>query len=134
MNVPDDQLRNILEQHKKFCVYGLSNDPTKPSHYAPLDLVKRGWDIVGVYPREHEVSGFKIYKNLADVPAEYRKMVNVFRASDRIPEVVDEVLALGGVEVLWLQLGIFNPKAEKKAEDAGLKVISDRCIAIEVQK
>lgn len=63
-----------------------------------------------------------------------RRFVNVFRRSENIPEVVDEVLALGGTEVLWLQLGIAHPEAEKKAERAGLKVVSDRCLIIEHRK
>jgi predicted CoA-binding protein len=89
---------------------------------------------VGTYPKEKEIAGFKIYKTLAEVPAEYRKFVDVFRASDKIPDVVDEILAAGGVEVLWLQLGISHPEAEKRAEDAGLRVVSNRCLAIEYKK
>jgi predicted CoA-binding protein len=82
-----------------------------------------GWDIVGTYPKAHHENDFKIYQSLQEVPAEYRKFVDVFRSSDRIPEVVDEVLKVGGVEVLWLQLGISNPEAEARAEKAGIKAI-----------
>ena len=89
------------------------------------------WDIVGTYPKFHAENNFKIYSNLSDVPNEFRKFLDVFRSSDRIPEVIDEVLAVGGVEVLWLQLGIAHPEAEAKAESAGIKVISNRCLIIE---
>lgn len=131
MNVKDSEIKGLLEKYKKFAVYGLSPDATKASHYVPVYMRDHGWQMVGTYPKPHEANRFKIYKSLKDVPAEYRKFVDVFRSSDRIPEVVDEVLSVGGVEVLWLQLGISNPEAEKRAEDAGIKVVSDRCLIIE---
>ncbi len=134
MNVKDSEFKEILSKYKKFSVYGLSSDPDKASHYVPLYMRNQGWDMVGTYPNKHEVGGFKIYDQVADIPLEYRKFVDVFRSSDRIPQVVDEVLAAGGVEVLWLQLGIAHPEAEARAEKAGLKVISNRCLIIEHKK
>lgn len=134
MNVQDNQFKSILEKYKKFSVYGLSSDKQKASHYVPIYMQEHGWDIVGTYPKPHGEGGFKIYSSLQEVPAEYRKFVDVFRSPDRIDEVVDEVLKVGGVEVLWLQLGIENPAAEKRAEDAGIKVISNRCLIIEHKK
>ena len=68
------------------------------------------------------------------MPASHRKFVDVFRRPEHIPDVVDEAIAVGGVEVLWLQLGISNPEAEAKAEAAGIKVISNRCLLIEYEK
>lgn len=134
MNIQDTQIKDLLTKYKKIAVYGLSPDPSKPSHYVPLYMRERGWDVVGIYPKPHREGGFQIYQSLAEVPAEYRKFVDVFRSSDRIPEVVDEVLQVGGVEVLWLQLGIANAEAEKHAEAAGLQVVSDRCLIIEHRK
>jgi uncharacterized protein len=128
MNVKDSEIKGLMEQYKKFAVYGLSPDAEKPSHYVPKYMRDHGWQMVGTYPKIHEVDGFKIYPKLADVPAEYRKFLDVFRSSDRIGELVDEVLEVGGVEVLWLQLGISNAEAEKRAENAGLKVVSNRCL------
>ncbi|HWU43626.1 MAG TPA: CoA-binding protein [Bdellovibrio sp.] len=131
MNVKDSEIKSLLEKYKKIAVYGLSPDPAKPSHSVPLYMKQHGWDLVGTYPKIHSVDGFKIYPDLKSVPAEYRKFVDVFRSSDRVPEVVDEVLAVGGVEVLWLQLGISNPEAEARAEKAGIKVVSNHCLKIE---
>lgn len=128
MNVLDSEIKTLMSKYKKFVVYGLSPDPEKPSHYVPLYMREKGWDVVGVYPKHHAVNGFKIYDKLSSVPKEYLKFVDVFRASDRIPEVVDEVLATGGTEALWLQLGITNADAEVLAERAGLKVVSNRCL------
>ncbi len=134
MNVKEEEIKDLLLAHKKIAVYGLSPDPQKPSHHVPAYMREQGWDIVGIYPKAHQSGGFRIYERLADVPLEYRKFVDVFRSADRVPEVVDEVLAVGGVEVLWLQLGISNPEAEKRAEAAGLKVVSNRCLVIEHKK
>ncbi len=131
MNVKDNEIKKLLSDYKKFSVYGLSPDPNKPSHYVPLYMRNHGWNIVGTYPKNHSVGDFKIYNQLSDIPAEYRKFIDVFRSSDRIPEVVDEAISTGGVDVLWLQLGISHPDAELKAEKAGIKVVSDRCLIIE---
>ncbi|EOQ88612.1 CoA-binding domain protein [Leptospira yanagawae serovar Saopaulo str. Sao Paulo = ATCC 700523] len=131
MNVPDSEIKTLLESYKTITVYGLSNDKTKPSHYVPVFMRDKGWRIIGTYPKEHDVGGFSIFKNLVEIPKEDRKFIDVFRSSDKIPEVVDEILKLGGTEVLWLQLGISHPEAEKKAEQAGIKVVSNRCLIIE---
>jgi len=131
MNVSDNEIKDLMSRYKKMAVYGLSPDEEKPSHYVPAYMREKGWEVVGTYPKSHEVGDFKIYSRLADVPPEYRRFVDVFRSSERIPEVVDEVLAVGGVEVLWLQLGIKNAEAEARAERAGIKVVSDRCLIIE---
>ena len=134
MNVKDEQFKVLLSKYKKICVYVLSSDVSKPSHYVPVYMREKGWDVVGVYPAPHTVGGFTIYEKLSDVPSEYRKFVDVFRSSDKIPKLVDEVLAVGGVEALWLQLGISNPEAEARAEQAGLQVVSNRCLIIEHRK
>ena len=132
MNVKDSEIKDLLTQYQSISVYGLSPDPTKPSHYVPVFMRDHGWKIpAGTYPQIHDVGGFKIYQSLAEIPKEQRKFLNVFRASNRIPDVVDEVLAASGVEVLWLQLGIAHPEAELRAEKAGLKVVSNRCLIIE---
>jgi uncharacterized protein len=131
MNVKESEIKALLEKYKKFCVYGLSPDAEKPSHYVPLYMRSQGWEMVGIYPKGHSEGGFQMYPSLKDVPVEYRKFVDVFRSSDKIPDVVDEVLSVGGVEVLWLQLGISNPEAEARAEKAGLKVVSNHCLIVE---
>ena len=134
MNVKDSEIKDLLTRYKKITVYGLSTDASKPSQGVPVFMRAKGYDIVGIYPRNDEIAGFKIYKTLKEVPAPHRKFVDVFRRPENIPQVVDEVLEVGGVEVLWLQLGISNQEAEKRAEAAGIKVVSDRCLIIEYRK
>ena len=130
----DNEIKSVLETYKHFVVYGLSPDAKKPSQGVPLFMRSKGYDIVGTYPKGDNISGFKIYQSLADVPLPYRKFVDVFRRSEDIPAVVDEVLKVGGVEVLWLQLGITHSDAEAKAQKAGIKVISNRCLHIEYER
>lgn len=134
MNVNDTEIKELLKKYKKITVLGLSADTSKPSYKVPQYLSSKGYEIVGVNPKPESVSGFKCYKTLAEVPAEYKKFVDVFRRSENIPEVVEEVLKVGGVEVLWLQMGIAHPEAEKLAEQKGLKVISNLCLHLEHQK
>lgn len=134
MNVQDSEIKGLIAKYKKFCVYGLSPDGSKPAQRVPQFMRSKGYDIVGVYPRAGDIDGFKIFQRLEDVPAEFRKFVDVFRRSEAIPEVVEEVLKVGGVEVLFLQQGISHPEAEKQAEAAGIKVISNRCLHLEYVK
>lgn len=134
MNVAEKEIKALLTQYKKFTVYGLSPDTEKPSHYVPLYMRNHGWEIVGTYPKKHSVNNFSIYENLSLVPKEYRKFIDVFRSSEKIPDLVDEILTLGGVEVLWLQLGITHPEAEARAEKAGIRVVSNHCLIPEHKK
>ena len=131
MNTSNDDIKKILTEQKKICVIGLSPDSSKPSNSVPFFMKSKGYDIVGVYPRGQDIKGVKVYANLADVLEKDRAFVNVFRRLEAIPEVVDEVLRLGGTKVLWLQLGITNAEAEKRAEQAGILVVSNRCLLIE---
>lgn len=134
MNTNDLEMKSILETFKRITVVGLSPDEAKPSHRIPVFMRRQGYQVSGVYPREYEIAGIKIYPALAEVPIADREFVNVFRRSDKIPTIVDEVLEVGGVKVLWLQLGITNASAENRAEAAGLKVVSDRCLLIEYKR
>lgn len=132
MNTNDSDIKQILTDYSKIAVIGISENPTKPSQTVPLFMRDHGYSIVGINPvAASAIAGIPIYKTLTEVPNEFRRFVDVFRRPEYIPEVVDEVLAVGGVEVLWLQLGISHPEAEKRAERAGIKVVSNRCLVIE---
>lgn len=134
MNVDDKDIGALLESYKKITVVGLSDNPDRPSYEVAIYLKSKGYDLVAVNPQLPKIDGIPVYASIAEVPLEHRKFVDVFRRSEAIPSVVDEVLAAGGVEVLWLQLGIRHPEAEERAEKAGLKVVSDRCMLIEHKK
>lgn len=134
MNVSDNEISEILKAYKKITVIGLSRDENKAAQRVPLYAKAKGYEIAGVHPSASEIAGIKCYQNLKDVPEDFRRFVDVFRPPEAIPEIVDQVLEAGGVEVLFLQLGITHPEAEAKAEAAGLKVISDRCLLIEINR
>jgi uncharacterized protein len=131
VNVKDSQFKEILNAYKKITVVGISPNASRASHQIAVYMKDNGYDVVGVNPGHDEIAGIKIYKKLSEVPTEYRKFVDVFRSPEFIPSLVDEILEVGGIEVLWLQLGITHPAAEKKAEAKGIRVISDRCLLIE---
>lgn len=134
MNTTEVDIKQILTNNKKICVIGLSADQSKPSNSVPLFMNSKNYKIIGVHPRGNDINGLKMYSELKDVPPEDREFINVFRRSEAIPEVIDEILKLGSTKIIWLQLGISNEAAEKKAEAAGLKVVSNRCLLIEYRK
>lgn len=134
MNVAASEIKAILERYKKYTVMGLSPNPAKTSHSVSAAMQGFGYDLVGVNPDGQAAGTMPAYRTLAEAPLSHRGLVNVFRRPEHIPFVVDEVLTAGGVEVLWLQLGIFHVEAERRAEQAGLRVISNHCIFVEYKK
>ena len=134
MNVHASEFPNIFKNYPQYTVYGLSPDPSKTSHRISMNMKEFGFQLYGVYPKDVTIANIPIVQTLQNVPKEYRKMVNVFRRSEKIIDVVEEAIEAGGVELLWFQLGITNEKAETKAQNHGIKVISDRCIYVEYMK
>ena len=117
---------------RSLAVIGLSDDPRKPSHSVSAYMQRAGYRILPVNPGLTEVLGEPCFPSLRDLP-ERPDVVNVFRLPRYIPAIVDEMIALG-LRDLWVQLGIFNPHAAQTAEQAGLRVVMDRCILIEHQR
>ena len=132
-NYPDSSIRAILNTVKTIAMVGLSPKDNRPSYFAFKYLLERGYRVIPVNPGQagEEVLGQKVYAKLADIP-EPIDMVDVFRAPQYAPAIVAEALALKPrPRVIWMQLGIRNDAAAKLAEDAGLKVIMNRCPKIE---
>jgi uncharacterized protein len=126
----DQIIKQVLEKYKKIAVIGLSPRPNRPSFGVTQYMMSQGYETVGVRPGGlKDIMGRPVYEALKDVPGPL-EIVDVFRANEFIPDVVDEVIA-AGAKVLWLQLGVTHPAAEKKARDHGVTVISDRCILVE---
>jgi predicted CoA-binding protein len=133
-----DQLIAKILKLKTIAVVGLSKDPSKPSHDVANYLRSQGYRIVPINPTIDEVLGEKSYKSLADLPEDLKReidVVDIFRRPEDIPPIVDQAIQLhktiGRPTVLWMQLGIVNEDAAKKARDAGLEVVMDRCMKIE---
>ena len=133
MNEPE-LIRSMLgssarENPRTIAVIGLSEDPSKPSHYVSAYMQQHGYKIYPVNPSITEVLGEKSYASLSDLPTK-PDIVNVFRLPKFIPAIVDEMIQLK-LPNIWVQLGIVNQEAASRAEAAGIHVVMDRCIMIE---
>jgi predicted CoA-binding protein len=126
-----DPIANILRQSKTIAVVGLSDSPLRPSHGVSAYMQTHGYRIIPVNPEIKGSLGEKAYPSLLDVP-EKIDIVNVFRRPEFVAEVVDQAIKLK-VPAVWMQEGVFNEPAAKKARDAGITVIMDRCILKEHQ-
>jgi predicted CoA-binding protein len=123
---PDAAIRALLQRVRTIAVVGLSPDPTRPSHHVAAYLLQQGYRIFPINPTTPEVLGQRSYASLAEVP-EPIDLVDVFRRSDAVPAIIDEVLSLG-LPAVWLQEGVTHAEAEAKARTAGVVVVADRCI------
>ena len=130
---PDSYIRGILNTVKTIAMVGFSPKDNRPSYFAFKYLLERGYRVIPVNPGHagKDVLGQKIYGKLSDIP-EPVDMVQIFRASQFAMPIVQEALALKHKpQVIWMQLTIRNDAAAKLAEDAGLKVVMNRCPKIE---
>ncbi len=127
----DSYIRDILRDTKTIAMVGASTNWARPSFFAMKYLQAKGFRVIPVNPGAagQDLLGEKVYATLKDIP-EKIDMVDVFRASEHVPPIADEAIAIGA-KVLWLQLGVVNEDAARKAEAAGLKVVMNRCPKIE---
>lgn len=127
MNEPD--VIEAMLRARTIAVVGLSSDPAKPSYYVSRYMQEAGKRIVPVNPSVAAVLGEQSYASLHDLP-ETPDVVNVFRLPKAIPDIVEEMMALG-LKQLWVQQGIRNQEAAQTAEAHGIAVVMDRCIMVE---
>ncbi len=125
-NPGDDARRDLLRRVKTLAVVGLSPRPDRPSYIVARAMQGFGFRIVPVRPAVSEVLGEKAYPNLADIPFPV-DLVNVFRAAEHVPAIVEQCLALH-LPGIWIQEGIIADAAAVRARDAGMTVVMDRCI------
>jgi predicted CoA-binding protein len=129
----DTYIRGILNTVKTIAVVGVSPKVVRPSYFVFKYLLERGYRMIPVNPGQAggDLLGQRIYASLADIP-EPVDMVDIFRNSAAALGVVQEALALDPKPaVIWMQLGVRNDEAAKRAEDAGLQVVMNRCPKIE---
>jgi uncharacterized protein len=131
---PDSYIRGILNTVKTIAMVGASEKTNRPSYFAFKYLHERGYTMIPVNPGQagREILGRKIYAKLADVP-EPIDMVDIFRRAETAGEVVDEAIAIGA-KVVWMQLGVRDDDAAIRAEARGIKVVMNRCLAIEIPR
>ena len=128
----NDYLQDILSSVKTIAMVGASPDKTKFSYGVLRVLHETGYDMIPINPRPglEDIRGLKVYPNLTaiDRPVD---MVEVFRKPEDLYGIAEEAIAIGA-KVLWGQIGVFNLDAARLAEDAGLKVVMNRCPKIEL--
>ncbi len=128
----DDELRDILELNT-IAVVGCSATPGKDAHEIPKFLRDRGYEIVPVNPYADEIFGTEPYDSVAAIEEEI-DIVDVFRPSEEVSAIVDEVLEREDIDVVWTQLGIRDPDARERLEAAGKRYVEDRCLKVEYQR
>jgi uncharacterized protein len=128
----DEQIRELLRSTKTIAVVGMSSNPMRPSFGVSRFLQRQGFRVIPVNPNEREVLGERAYRSVKDVP-DAIDIVKVFRRPARVPEVVEDALEKGA-RCIWMQEGVVNHEAAKKAEEAGLPVVMDRCILKELAR
>mgnify|MGYP006334305279 CR=1 FL=1 len=119
-------IRALLQSVRTIAVVGLSPSPLRPSHGVARALQQFGYKVIPVRPAVDQVLGERAYPTLSDV-AEPFDLVDVFRSPEHIAPLVDECLRLG-VKAIWLQDGVVDEAAARRAADAGVTVVMDRCI------
>ena len=122
-------IRKILEQ-KNIAVVGMSKNEGKPAHFVPKYLIEHGYNVIPVNPTITEVLGRKSYPSMADIPDDV-DVVDVFRRSEDVPPVVNDAINKKGIKVIWMQSGIYNEEAERKAKENGIDVVFNRCMMVE---
>ena len=126
-------IRKIFEDCKSIAIIGLSPDETKASNMVAKYLLSKGYKIIPIYPKEEMILGEKVYRSLSEVPDRV-DMVDMFRKPEIADTLVEEAIKRGDVKYFWLQLGIVNDAAIKKAIEAGMIGIQNKCTKIEHQR
>jgi predicted CoA-binding protein len=126
----DSQLKKIYEL-KNIAVVGMSRNEEKAGHFVPKYLIEHGFNVIPVNPTVSEVLGRRSYSTVSDIPDKV-DVVDIFRKSEDVPPIVDDVInKKDQIKVIWMQEGIYNEEAEKKAIENGLDVVFNRCMMAE---
>jgi predicted CoA-binding protein len=122
-----DEVRlKILQAARTIAVVGLSNDPAKASHGVARYLLSQGYELFPVNPNAGEILGLRAYPDLAAIGRPI-DVVQIFRPSADVPPIVEQAVAVGA-KAVWMQEGIYNAEAARRAESAGLDVVMNRCM------
>jgi hypothetical protein len=135
MNEPG-LIRDLLSSSRTIAVFGYSARPDRPSNSVSRTLRAHGYRVIPVNPalRGEVVEGERSYERLVDIPKDATLgFVDVFRRGEFLDAVVDDALA-AGLKAIWFQLDLGNVAAAERAEKAGLRVVWDRCTAIELRR
>ena len=129
------RIQQILESTKRIAVLGMKPDASQPAYCVPEYASQAGYDVVPVpvyYPELTEIMGKKVYRKLADIPGDV-DLVDVFRRPKDIPQHLDDILAKKP-KTVFFQLGIRNDEAAERLAKAGIDVIQDHCLMVELRR
>ncbi len=126
----DQKILEILNNSKCIAIVGLSDNPERSS-YGVAEYLSRYYEIVGINPQIKSWKGKPVYSSLVEVPeSQTLDIVNIFRRSEFVSEIVDQVIQRGRVRCIWMQLGVIDTQAARRAENAGIEVVMDECLAV----
>ena len=130
----EEEIKEILSHAKTVAVVGISPKEDRPSYIVASYLKSKGYRIIPVRPDGEYILGEKVYRSLREVPKEIGvDVVDIFRKSEDVLPIVEEAIQRGA-KVIWMQEGVIHEEAGSKAENAGLKVVMDRCMKKEHQR
>lgn len=118
-----------LKKAKKITVVGISDKPDRDSGRIALFLKQNGYEVTGVHPTINNVEDITVFKSISEVPGEI-DILDIFLNPERINSIINEIIAKKP-HIVWFQLGIRNDDAAAILESAGIKVVQDKCIAVE---
>ena len=129
------RIKQILENTKRIAVLGMKPDASQPAYYVPEYAANAGYEVVPVpvyYPDLTEIMGKKVYRKLGDIPGDI-DLIDVFRRPKDIPQHVDDIIGKKP-KTVFFQLGIRNDESAERLAKAGIDVIQDHCLLVELRR
>ena len=132
-----DEIRSLLRRSHRIAVLGIKPESRadQPAHFVPVYTKEAGYEVIPVpvyYPEVTEILGEPVYRRLVDVPGTI-DIVNIFRRPEHVPPHVDDIIAKRP-RAVWMQLGIRNDEAAERLARAGIEVVQDRCLKVELMR
>ncbi|MDZ7714986.1 MAG: CoA-binding protein [Balneolaceae bacterium] len=132
-------MKKLLESAKTIAVVGCSNNKMRTSYHIAKYIQEQGYRVIPVHPEYDEVLGEKVYPTVYDIPDDINiDIVDIFRNPEFTANMVDDIIKrveqTGRKPVVWTQLGVSSEEAKKKAENAGLKYVEEKCLMVEHQR
>jgi uncharacterized protein len=125
----DDEIRKIYKL-RNIAVVGMSKNEEKAAHYVPKYLIDHGYNVIPVNPTAIEILGRKSYPTVSSIPDRI-DIIDIFRRSEDVPQVVEDALKKEGIKVIWMQEGIYSKEAENMAKEKDISTVYNRCMMAE---